>query len=218
MIRFHPDETQLAEYSAGSLITAQSICVSAHLAYCSLCQQTVGLFNNVGGSLVDSISSNTIPDDIFTGLMHRLDEDTSPDETAEPETEPVNQDDLPHVVSRLIQLGDVRWKKLTPALEIARLKTGQDQYEVALHRIRAGGKVAEHDHQGMEFTVVLRGNFSDADGMYQVGDFLQKQAGEIHQPIASQDSDCLCLTAVDSPVRFTGFARVLNPFLRIHPQ
>ncbi|NIQ14264.1 MAG: transcriptional regulator, partial [Candidatus Dadabacteria bacterium] len=84
---------------------------------------------------------------------------------------------------------------LTPSLQVARLQTGQDQFEVSLHNIRAGGKIAEHGHKGTEITVVLKGSFSDANGIYQQGDFLLKEPGDVHQPIASQDSDCLCLTA-----------------------
>ena len=75
--------------------------------------------------------------------------------------------------------------------------------EVALQKISAGAKVPAHDHCGVELTVVLRGSFSDSDGLYQEGDFLLKSPGEVHQPHACSHEDCLCLTVQNAPIRMT---------------
>jgi putative transcriptional regulator len=102
---------------------------------------------------------------------------------------------------------------------MARLQTGQKEFEVALHRIKAGGSVAKHDHGGTEITLVLDGSFSDENGIYHEGDFLVREAGETHRPLASRDAPCICLSVVAAPVRMTGtFTRLLNPFLAFKPQ
>ena len=115
-------------------------------------------------------------------------------------------------------LEKLNWKKLGRSLSVTQLACGDTKREVALHRLRPGRGVANHDHRGQEVTVVLRGSFSDQQGLYLPGDFLVMQAGQAHQPIASGDMECICLSVVDAPIKFTGpLNRLLNPFLKIHP-
>jgi putative transcriptional regulator len=124
---------------------------------------------------------------------------------------------LPPVVQKLVN-PQARWQKISKNLTQLRLKTGQNKYEVALQSIKSGGQVSTHDHRGAEYTVVLQGSFSDAQGIYCVGDFVKKQPGQIHKPTASQNEDCLCLSAVEQPVRLTHWlGRLINPFLRVYP-
>ena len=52
-------------------------------------------------------------------------------------------------------------------LRAAPINVGERRYELALHKIDAGGKVPDHDYRGQEITVVLKGSFSDEDGVYQ---------------------------------------------------
>ena len=94
---------------------------------------------------------------------------------------------------------------------------GEKDYEVALHRIDAGGKAPEHDHRGREITVVLTGSFSDEDGVYQPGDFLVREPGDTHRPFAARNEDCICLSVLEAPIKLTGIKRILNPFLSFTP-
>lgn len=72
-----------------------------------------------------------------------------------------------------------------------------------------------HDHQGEEITVILKGSFSDLDDQYHVGDFIVRRPGEKHQPVASQDEDCLCLYTLEAPLTMTNwFYRLLQPLIR----
>ena len=82
-------------------------------------------------------------------------------------------------------------------------------------KISAGGVAPEHDHSGTEMTVVLKGSFSDKEGIYQEGDFILKEPGQIHQPISARNEDCLCLSVESAPVKLTGFfGRMVNPFIK----
>jgi putative transcriptional regulator len=101
-----------------------------------------------------------------------------------------------------------------PKIRSVRLATG-DEYSVALQRVEPGCKVPRHDHRGLEFTVVLSGSFSDEFGVYGDGDFMLREPGQRHLPLAAQNEECICLTVQQAPVRFTGwFWRCLNPLLR----
>ena len=101
---------------------------------------------------------------------------------------------------------------------MARFETGQDEFEVALHKICAGGKTPKHDHQGLEYTVVLKGSFSDENAVYREGDFLIREPGDVHQPMGAQNGECICLSALSAPIKLTnplGF--LMKPWLRINP-
>jgi len=128
---------------------------------------------------------------------------------------------LPRALRSLVPTGveELDWKRISASLRASRLGFGDPQREVALHHIRAGGKVLAHGHAGSEITVVLQGSFSDQDGRYAQGDFLVRGPGDEHRPVAAADSDCLCLAVLDAPIRLGGLlGRLANPFLRIHPR
>jgi putative transcriptional regulator len=107
------------------------------------------------------------------------------------------------------------WSRALPGLRQSALRTGERAFQSVLHRVRPGGSVPRHDHRGLEFTVVLRGSFSDEFGVYGPGDFLLREPGICHHPVAAENGECICLTVQEAPVRFTGLLwRCLNPLLR----
>ena len=213
MVKHHPNENLLAEYAAGSLPFGLSIGISAHLHFCSHCQHRLEQLNSLGGSLLEEGQSVPVDEGLLDKLMARI------DNPIEMPASSASRFNLPGVVEKLVpDLKALRWRRLSPSLKVSRLNTGQDRYEVALHKISRGGKVAEHGHRGQEVTVVLKGSFSDDDGVYTPGDFLLREPGDIHRPRATQNQDCLCLSVVEAPVSLTGwFYRLLNPFLSFKP-
>ncbi len=216
-IKHHPDDHVLAEYSAGSLDYALCISVNAHLHYCSECSHRLREMNDVGGAFFSQAPSLEVDKSLLDQIFARI--DSLPPLTDSPtETVACSRFDLPPTVEKLIpSKKDLHWKRISPALREARLQTGQSQYQVALHKIGRGGRVVEHDHRGLEVTVVLKGSFSDEEGIYQPGDFIVKDAGEVHRPCAAQDQDCLCLTVQEAPIQLTGIlSRLLNPFIPFH--
>ena len=76
-----------------------------------------------------------------------------------------------------------------------------------------------HDHQGLEYTVVLKGSFSDERSVYTEGDFILRKPGQPHQPIGAQNGECICLSAQSAPIKLTGpFGFIMNRWLQIHPR
>lgn len=217
MANYHPDHIQLAEFANGSLEPAISVCISAHLEYCSACRSTLQMLNQLGAALIQDQSSYQVSDDMEQALMEKI-ENQEDESDQNVNTTPDKKSDLPDVLNKLINENTLKWKKLSKSLDVARLQTGQNEYEMALHRINAGQRVIEHDHGGDEYTVILRGSFSDHYGLYREGDFVYRQAGDIHQPVATEDQDCLCLTAVSKPIRLTGLYSIVNPLLRLNPE
>jgi putative transcriptional regulator len=129
--------------------------------------------------------------------------------------------DYPPLVNKLIEADDKlpRWRRLSGSVDMARLKTGQNDFEVALHRICAGGKTPKHDHGGLEYTVVLKGSFSDERAVYSEGDFILRKPGDTHQPMGAQNGECICLSAQSAPIRLTSpWGYLMNNLMRISPR
>jgi putative transcriptional regulator len=156
---------------------------------------------------------------LFDRIIEDLDSPVDQNLAKEPSRQSSNpiSTQLPEFVQRLLPEGDLDWRSLFPSLKVAPISVGEDKYELALHRIDAGGKAPEHDHLGREITVVLTGSFSDEDGVYQPGDFLVRQPGDTHRPFAARNQECICLSVLEAPIKLTGIKRILNPFLSFTP-
>ncbi len=229
MTNFHPSEDILVEFSSGNLDWAVSITVSAHLQLCPTCKQKVAQLNTLGSSMLSRTPPVAVEEKSFATLMTRIKQTEADQKDADiaPKTPPKEDlktcdrtKRLPHIVQKLIpKEKPLKWSFISPSLKAAQLETGQNKYEVSFHKIKRGGKVAEHDHKGLEVTLILEGSFSDAEGNYVVGDFLVKNPGDVHRPIAAQDQDCLCLSVVEAPVKITGLmGNLINPFLSVNPK
>lgn len=225
MINYHPDDNLLAEYASGSLAWALSLSVSAHIQLCPRCRQSVANLNKIGGALLNTSSAEPCAASTFEQLMQRIHQQEklpapvkpAPDVNLHSGDPMLSQ--LPKVIATLLSATPrLKWRRVSSSLKTARLTTGQNEYEVAFQRISSGGKVVEHDHGGLEVTLVLKGSFSDEDGVYNEGDFLVRNAGETHRPTATLNQDCLCMSVVAAPVRVTGIlGRLINPFLSFKP-
>ena len=218
VLNHHPTTDMLIEFSAGTLDTATAICVSAHLHYCKCCRDEVARLNEVGSQLLSVSTPETIDDDLFDKVMAKIDQ-SQPVDVHEPAPESAGNG-FPAHVNKLIYNAKKTpvWKRLSKSMEEAKLHTGQSKFEVALHKICAGGVTPKHNHRGLEYTVVLKGSFSDEKSVYTEGDFITRQPGDVHQPMGAKNGECICLSAQEAPIRLTSLLGFfLNPWLRIKP-
>ena len=222
----HPDFEWLEQYSAGTLSVGPALCVSVHLSLCAQCRRQVATIQQVGGALLAEIGRPHVDDSLLQNVLAAID-GASEDSDAAVNGAPAvidagspraaNPAQIPTPLRRLIPGGydQLAWSRVMPALRIAALDVGDNDFRVTLHRVVAGGKMPTHDHRGCEVTLVLTGSFSDDAGLYKVGDFLVREPKQPHQPMATQDQECICLAALAAPVYFTGpLLRWLNPFVR----
>lgn len=229
MIKHHPDDNLLTEYSSGSLATALGLVVCAHLQACPHCRKRVEHLNKLGAAILNQSVAEAVQPETFEQLMARIRQQNA--DAADKEKASRQQElhatylndpllkHVPRIIAKLLPSdGKLKWERVSRALKTARLKTGQQDYEVAFQRISSGGKVVEHDHRGLEVTMVISGSFSDEDGVYNQGDFLVRHPGEVHRPTATLNQDCLCISVVEAPVKVTGlFGTLVNPFLSFKP-
>jgi len=224
---YHPDENDLIEYAAGGVDWAVGICISTHLHYCPACRLKLNELNALGGHCMESAPAAGLNNVNLMNTMAKIkaakagldaEKNKMIPSTSEPQGSTYNS--LPTVLKKVIKNPkSIKWSTVTPSLRSAHLVTEQNKFEVCLHKIKKGGKVAEHDHRGLEVTVVLEGSFSDEKGTYNPGDYIIKKPGDTHRPTAALNKDCICLSIVEAPVKLTGLlGAVVNPFLSVNPQ
>jgi putative transcriptional regulator len=209
----HPEYDWLEQYAAGSVPLPVGLCVATHASFCGDCRRQIELLQSIGGAMFEQLSPVPVADEMLQRVLGRIDAG-APDESA-PRPAPI--DDVPQPLRALVPGGfdTLDWASVLPRLGVVPLPADDPVFETMLHRVQPGGSVPRHDHRGLEFTVVLRGSFSDEHGVYGPGDFLQCEPGMRHHPVAALNSECVCLTVQEAPVRFTGmFWRLVNPLLR----
>lgn len=215
MATYHPSTDLLTEYAAGILPLAQAACLSAHLNYCPQCRQQTAQLQDLGAELFSALPPQPVAESLLDNVLARLDEAPPLTYQRVPES---GVGRLPALLQRLMRgdFSELSWKKITGSLRISYLRTGDPGFEFALYHIKAGGRIPWHTHRGSEMTLILQGGFSDADGSYHVGDFLYRDASDVHAPTALQSEDCICLAVLDAPLRFTSWKfRWMNPFLQL---
>jgi putative transcriptional regulator len=219
MIHRHPEPDLLVEYTSGTLDVAPCISVTAHLQYCKHCKDSVESLGEIGGALLSATEEVPVSDGLFDSIMEEVETERTVTAFQQPREQCLDaiSTQLPKFVQGLLPGGELNWRRLSQSLKVAPISVGEKDYEVALHRIDAGGKAPEHDHRGREITVVLTGSFSDEDGVYQPGDFLVREPGDTHRPFAARNEDCICLSVLEAPIKLTGIKRILNPFLSFTP-
>ena len=220
MSAYHPDDMTLMNYAAGSCSIPESLAVAMHLCFCHDCRQQVKNLNHLGGALLETIKPASTDEDAFETLMASL-EPHDHNTPAKVKTEPTPSDKITqHLTNPLLRylptsLADLPWQRQTKEISKFDLTSlvNVKGFQVALQKISAGAKVPTHTHKGFEYTVILSGGFSDELGVYHEGDFIARNASHKHSPTALQNEDCICLTVLNAPLKFTGWYRVLNPFM-----
>jgi putative transcriptional regulator len=214
MSHYHPDDLMLMNYAAGNLSSAEALIISVHLATCHQCQTHVRQTNLLGGVLFEKINPATEEsDDAVDAFIASL-----PDrERKSNETRVDIETGFKNPLSKYLaaDLNHIEWKRQTGTISKYDLShlIGEKGTSVALQKISAGARVPMHTHKGTEYTLILSGGFSDELGCYHQGDFIVRDPSHHHSPTALQNEDCICLTVLDAPLRFTGWMRMLNPFI-----
>ncbi len=228
MAKYHPDSRFLSDYAAGTLPRSQAVCVAAHLEFCGKCRSHVEQLTNVGAVLFEQLAPEPVSSELLCHVLDEVNEFAEPSTALAPAAGTARASnlyhgheneikDLPRVVRSMVtsSVNDLHWVTLGSHLRLSRLNTGDLTKDTSLYHIKAGGRIPEHKHDGEEITVVLRGSFSDAEDIYQQGDFIVRGVGNTHRPIATQDGDCLCLATSDYPIVPTNwFYRLINPLVQ----
>lgn len=212
-IKHHLPDSLLMAYSAGQLPEAFNLVVATHVSMCDECRIALGAFDAVGGALVAANDCAAVSDGLLEATLAQIG------------VQQPKRDDVPARRPGIFPApladyvgGDVsavKWRSLGMGVRQALLPTAKGA-SVRLLLIPAGQAMPDHGHRGMELTLVLQGAFSDATGRYTRGDVDVETEKTQHTPVADGNEPCICLSATDARLRFTGFIpRLLQPLFKI---
>lgn len=83
-----------------------------------------------------------------------------------------------------------------------------------LIRIEPGAGVAQHDHLGREYTLVLQGAYNDGLATFSRGDVSARGPGDLHRPRALEGEICFTLAVSEAPMVFGNFLDVIQKLTR----
>jgi putative transcriptional regulator len=197
MIRHHPEEALLLDYASGAADEGIALIVATHLSFCASCRDAVALAQSVGGALLDQ--SVPMQGDALAQALAKLDD-------APPVARPApSRDGTPAALRHLLggDLSDVRWRAMGPKLGYRNLFS-RGRMRVRLLKGMPGADTGHHGHHGQEFTLVLRGGFTDETGSYAPGDLQVATPDMRHNPVADPGEPCINLSVTTAPLRFDG--------------
>lgn len=204
-LHHHPSEEVLTDLAMGRLKRGQGLVVEAHLAHCSHCRAQVEEMEAIGGALIEDLAPAELEPDALARVLARI--DALPDPPTPPAAKAPPPAGLEGIGLETL-LGDVpigrrRW--LAPGVWMRPLLTAEGgQSNTYLLRGSPGVQLLQHGHTGPEFTVILKGAYSDVTGHYGTGDFHYADQGVEHGPLADPDEECICLIHAEGPMQMQG--------------
>lgn len=208
-----PLDTLLAGYARGVLSAPLHALVASHLAIRPQGRRFVSALEAASAAEIEHLAPVAVTDRDarLAAIFAQGDE---PIRTAAPAF--AGDDVLPAPLARYIgaTLADTPWRTLIPGVKEYRVSDNEDG-EATLYWIRGGRKIPSHTHEGSEYTLVLKGAFSDINGHYRRGDVAVADTDVDHQPVADRHEDCFCFAVTDAPLKLTGpIGRIVQKIFR----
>ncbi|MCB1518686.1 MAG: ChrR family anti-sigma-E factor [Hyphomicrobiaceae bacterium] len=221
-ISHHVSDALLLDYASGTLEESWSIAVATHLALCPPCRQRLSAMEDIGGAFIDRLDPEAGSEsEDASWLAVRSAVLSAPEAPATTPKSPARDDSAATVPEPLrsylgVDYDKLKWRPLGLGAYHYPIPTGDKSISTRLLRIPAGKPVPEHGHGGRELTLVLRGSFRDGDDLFGAGDLEEADEHLEHQPIATEEEDCICLAVTDSPLKFRSrIVSLLQPLLGI---
>lgn len=205
-----PMDALLASYAAGSLPKSLHALIGAHL---ELNPHSRDYVSTLEAALARAVESQPIQSaghrrerlDAIFALAPDPEDGSERAENSDPKA-------LRHFLGR--DLDTLEFRTVLPGVKECRIET-DDGTTAIFYRIRGGKKMPQHTHEGSEYTLVIRGAFSDVTGRYGRGDVAISDEEIDHTPIAEEGEECLCFAVMDAPLRLTGpIGRYFNRFIQ----
>jgi putative transcriptional regulator len=220
--RHHLDASTLLSFGAGALSAEMAAVVATHLEACAFCRRQVRDAERVGGLLV-AHQSGSLPEARRAALRQAMLEQLAQPVDAGATT-PVGHDRelLPRDPDRLpaalhpyfgTSYRSLKWRWMAPGVHCIR---ADGTKTLMLLKIAPGKSMPVHSHGRNELTQILQGSYTDALGLFAPGDVADLDHEIEHQPVTAPGVACICVSALDAPLRFPGWlARTLQPLFKL---
>lgn len=217
--KYHPDDAMLRRFLDGSLLMGMNVAVSAHVASCDVCQESIArLSDETSADWYENIEQDWNEDfsEILEQIVEKpdlpLEEKTSRPERTMTVTLKDRRVELPMVLAQLAE-NALAWKEIASGIHQALIDIDpKTKFEFIY--MQPGARVPRHSHLGAEIMLVLDGDISDNFGHYGVSDFVFRNLKDEHGQ--TTENGCICLFVTDAPLLFSeGKARLINPINRL---
>lgn len=218
----HLDPSTVVSYAAGALTVEMATVVATHLETCAYCRARVEEAEAIGGQLMEHQQPLAVADARRTVLretmLTRLDEALPAPAPPPSRGGPYEDDDrLPMPLHRYFgsSYRALKWRWMAPGVHCIRAR-GTPTGTLLMLKIGPGRSMPVHGHGGTELTQILRGAYHDALGHFAPGDVADLDSDVEHQPVTVPGTACICVSALDAPLRFPGWlARRLQPLFKL---
>lgn len=200
-IKHHLTDELLIGYAAGTLPEAFNLVVATHVSLCDECRARLIEFEAIGGAVLEEADEVTLSDGALEATLKLISTRAKDPIKTMRSPKGVFPKPLQDYVGG--DLDSVKWRRMGGGVKQAVLPTSKDA-SVRLLFIPAGAEMPDHGHSGTELTLVLQGAFLDEGDRFARGDIEVANEEMEHTPIADIGEDCICLTATDAPLRFSG--------------
>ncbi|MEL7482365.1 MAG: ChrR family anti-sigma-E factor [Pseudomonadota bacterium] len=217
----HHDLGELySAYSAGTLDPAFALLVETQAALRSDVAEETVIGEAIAGEVFDTEETAELSDGLLARTFEMIDAQRVSDMAHKRAAaagrqllDEVTRLPVPVFEPVIDAISENGW--VTPTAGVRRLDLDvSSEAEVEIYRIEPGRSVPRHSHDGMEFTLVMTGGFTDETGAYGPGDLSVKGPNDTHQPTADADGVCYTLAVRDGAVRLTGMLGVLQRLLQ----
>lgn len=218
--RHHLDPATVISHAAGALPPEMAAIVAIHCEACPECSRRLAHAEDIGGALIELQRPELAPArkvQLRAEMLERLEHTGLPAHLPGQEAPPPDPDRLPAALHPYFgsSYRRLKWRWMGPGMRYIRT-TGPSGCTMLMLRIGPGKSMPMHTHGGSEITQILQGAYDDALGHFGVGDIADLDAETEHQPVTSPGVPCICVAALDAPLRFPGWlARTLQPVFGI---
>jgi putative transcriptional regulator len=213
--RHHLDPATVVSHAAGALSPEMSAIVATHLASCVDCRRAVARADGIGGALLGQQQPQATPRHALlrAAMLERIEAAAPLPPAHVPPDATIDPDRLPTPLQPYFGTSyrALKWRWMGPGMHFIRT-VGPTGGTMLMLRIAPGKRMPVHGHHGSELTQILRGAYDDDLGHFAAGDVADLDAETEHQPVTSAGTSCICVSALDAPLRFPGWlARTLQP-------
>lgn len=218
----HLDYATLVSYAAGALPEALAAVAAIHLGVCADCREQLRKAEAIGGRLLEQQNPDDDPEQFGRLRMAMLEKLDTAAPIAQPAVPAVvshpdshDPDLLPKPLQPYFGMSyrALRWRWVAPGVRFLRA-TGAKNGTLIMLKIAPGKSMPVHSHGGSEITQILQGAYDDALGHFAPGDVADLDCDVQHQPVTSPGIPCICVAALDAPLRFPGWlARAMQPLI-----
>jgi len=217
-INHHPSYDTLLDHAMGNTNEAESLILSCHIAFCPICKSELKSYEKIGGFYLSNHEELKVSKELWENVLNNVEGIEPEDKSDSYSVHKIktsltpNEISIPSFLTEYLK-NELNTKKWSSAINSVRYKDiifKDKKFKGKLLEIPPGRSMPKHGHEANEATLVLHGGYSDEKGNYNKGDLVIANSDEVHSPVSSDQTGCICLVVYSGSLKFKG---LLGSFL-----